>query len=285
MKIATIIATRGKPQQVIGVIESMRMLASGENELEFIVACDDDDPTHEYLCGHVSKDYLRLDARPRPTGVGACWNRCVALTDAEVLLTLPDDGIIATPKWDRCIAWAWRNHQWPHPDLKIASIKDSANPGQPTMFIFGKRWAELVGHLFDERYPFWFSDTAIAETYSFITGQGFPVLPIDHVSKGGVWNPRLRRMDLWWAHYGLTRRERLETAARIRKELELPVPSNLAILEDVWAKRDAEGLPSSEEIVRQIPYPAPLDARYLEAERACIEYVRCHSGRVFEPSF
>lgn len=286
MKIATIIATRGKPQQVIGVIESMRMLASGENELEFIVACDDDDPAHSHwvLDSYAFPDGVRINSAPRPNGVGACWNRCVALTDAEVLLTLPDDGIIATPKWDHCIAWAWRNHQWPHSDLKIASIRDSANPGQPTMFIFGKMWAEMVGHLFDERYFAWFSDTAIAETYSFITGEGFPVLPIDHVSRGGRWNPRLRKMKTWWTHFGLTRNERLETARQIRQDLGLPEPVNLQELVNIWKKRDAEGLPSSEEIVRQMENPSPLDDRYLACEAAALEYISSHSGQVFEPS-
>jgi hypothetical protein len=148
----------------------------------------------------------------------------------------------------------------------------------------GKRWIELVGHVFDARYFAWFSDTAIAETYSFITGQGLPMLPINFASKGGNWNPRLRKMRTWWTHYGLTRDERLRTAERIRAELGLPTPSNILELVALWKKRDADGLPASEEIVRQIQNPAPLDGRYLEAERAAIEYIRSNGGRMFEPS-
>ena len=44
MRIAALIATRGKPQNVIGIIESMRMLSTGDHEIEFLVACDEDDP-------------------------------------------------------------------------------------------------------------------------------------------------------------------------------------------------------------------------------------------------
>lgn len=285
MKIAAIIATRGKPRNVIGIIESLRMLSTGENMLEFVVACDEDDvecwPTG--VLAHIQHN-ARISVDVRPTGVGACWNRCAALTDAEVMLTLPDDGIIATPNWDHCLDWAWRNHDWTHADLKIAGLQDQANPGQPTLFAIGRRWFDMVGHLLDERYPFWFSDTAISETYSFITGVGLPMLPIQFASKGNKWNPRLRRMDLWWAHYGLTRRERLNTADIIRQTLNLPVPANLGDLIALWQKRDESGLPASEEIVRQIERPSPLDERYLEAERAAIEYVRCHGGPVFEPT-
>ena len=291
MKLAALIATRGKPQNVIGIIESMRLLSTGDHEIEFLVACDDDDkPTQDLLfdylndCRGIDWNLFRVDDRPRPIGPGSLWNRLAKLTDADAFITLPDDGIIATPRWDHCINWAWRNHNWAHPDLKIGGLRDAANPGQPTLFVIGRRWYELVGELLDERYPFWFSDTAISEIYSFITGGGLPCLPIDVASKSGEWNPRLRKMKLWWTHYSLTRRERLETASKIRTELNLATPPNLAQLEALWAERDAGGLPNSEEIVRQIANPAPLDARYLEAECAAIEYVRVHSGRMFEPS-
>jgi hypothetical protein len=287
MKIAALIVTRGKPRQVVGIIESMRMLATGDHELEFLVACDDDDPdTVQGLRGNFWPGDVIIDVGPRPVGVGSCWNRLAKLTDADALITLPDDGIIATPRWDHCINWAWRNHDWVHPDLKIGGLKDQANPGQPTLFVMGKRWVELVGEVLDARYPFWFSDTAIAETYSFITGSGLPMLPIEFASKGGKWNPRLRRMSLWWAHYGLTRVERIGKAMMIQSELGLPVPPNLKDLHALWAKRDADGLPASEEIVRQIEKPAPLDERYLEAERAAIEYIAKHSygWKRFEPS-
>ena len=149
---------------------------------------------------------IGLDSQPRPVGPGSLWNRLAKLTDADAFITLPDDGIIATARWDHCINWAWRNHNWAHPDLKIAGLKDAANPGQPTLFVIGRRWYELVGELLDERYPFWFSDTAISEIcHSFITGGGLPCLPIDVASKSGSSGIRgLRKMKLWWTHYWLS---------------------------------------------------------------------------------
>ena len=171
MKIAALIATRGRPQHVVGIIESMRMLSTGEHEIEFLVACDEDDPadTRKFLLEYPSRNFLKLyiDCKPRPVGPGSLWNRLAKLTDADAFITLPDDGIIATARWDHCINWAWRNHNWVHSDLKIAGLKDAANPGQPTLFVIGRRWCELVGELLDPRYPFWFSDTAISETFSF----------------------------------------------------------------------------------------------------------------------
>jgi hypothetical protein len=91
-------------------------------------------------------------------------------------------------------------------------------------------------------------------------------------------------MALWWAHYGISRRERMLTAANIRSELGLPTPVNLNELQALWEKRDEDGLPASEEIVRQIQNPAPLDERYLDAEWAAIEYIRSNGGGAFKPS-
>jgi hypothetical protein len=131
----------------------------------------------------------------------------------------------------------------------------------------------------------WFSDTAISETYSFITGNGLPMLPINFASKANKWNPRLRRMDLWWTHFGITRLERLNMADIIRQTLDLPTPKNLEELVGLWKKRDEAGLPASEEIVRQIERPAPLDDRYLAAEKAAIAYIKAHDPTlIFEPT-
>jgi hypothetical protein len=278
VKIAAIIATRGRPHQAVGVIESMRLLATGDNELEFIVACDEDDQdTRSFLISYDTECWdmrggIEIDCRPRPSGVAACWNRCISLTDAEAIITLPDDGIFGTPRWDHCINWAWRNHDWVHPELKIAAVRDLANPGQPTLFVVGRDWIKHCG-LFDERYPFWFSDTAIAETYSFITGQGMPMLPIDFASCAFKFNPRLRDMRLWWAHYAKTRYERLDLAEQVCEQLGMTNPRNLTAIVAGWQARDAKGLPDSEEIVRQIEKPAPVDERYLAAKAAAEAYL------------
>lgn len=267
MKLACIIATRGRPHQAIGVIEAIKLMSSGEHEVEFIVACDDDDPDTEYFLSRYGDPSIKIECGPRPAGVAACWNRCVGLTDADAIVTLPDDGLICTANWDDGVNRIFRNHSWVHPDLKIGALNDLANPGQATLFVIGRPWFERFG-LFDERYPFWFSDTAISEIYSFVTGQGMPIFPINFAHRPGHWNPRMKDMGLWWRLYGLTRRERLEMAAKARRELDLPVPPNLDSLIAMWEQRDREGLPASEEIVRQIQKPAPVDDRYLAAKAA-----------------
>lgn len=276
MKIAAIIATRGRPHQAVGVIEGIRLMSSGEHEIRYIVACDDDCPAD--TAGFFSRygdPSITIECGPRPAGVAACWNRCVCLTDADAIVTLPDDGLICTPLWDKGVNQIFRNHSWVHPDLKIGALNDLANPGQPTLFVIGRAWLERF-KLFDERFPFWFSDTAIGEIYSFVTGQGMPILPINFAHRPGHWNPRMREMEIWWALYSATRKERLAMATTAREDLGLPTPPNLPDIIAMWEKRDREGLPASEEIVRQIMNPAPVDDRYLAAKAAALTYIKEH---------
>lgn len=275
MKIAVILATRGKPKRALGVIEAMRVMQSGENEVRVILACDDDDPadTAGFFSAY-GDPQITIACAPRPAGASACWNRCVRLTDAEVLMTMTDDALIVTPNWDAGIAHIFTHHQWPHPEIAMSALQETANPGQGTLFVFRPSWFKHCG-LFDERFPAWFSDTAICETYSFLTGDMIPFLPVHAALKPGEYNPRLREMKLWWTLYAVTRLERLETARRTRSALGLPEPPNLEEIVSLWQQRDVRGLPDSEHIVAHcIPNPKAPDEAYNRARVAALDLIR-----------
>lgn len=275
MNLSIILATRGRPRQALGVIEAMRIMASGQHKLSFKIACDDDDPadTAGFFLTDFAAPYIGVYEWKRPTGVGACWNRVASLDDGDIIVALTDDAIIHTPNWDDIIARCFDKFPWAHPEVAMAALQDSANPGQATLFVFRPAWFRHCG-LFDERFPFWFSDTAIAETYSFITGQGMALLPVNAALKSGVYNPRLREMKLWWTLYACTRLERLEMARRTREALGLAEPPDLAYIVSQWQKRDVDGLPNSEVIVRDcIPNPKPPDDAYNRARAAALDYI------------
>lgn len=281
MRIGVILATRGRPRQALGVIEAMRLMASGEHGVEFLLACDSDDPSWTGLCfqAQYEASYISVYERERPAGVGACWNRVAALQTSDLplydlLVTLTDDALIATPDWDKIMVDTFASHPWAHPDLAIACLNDTANPGQATLFAFRPSWFRHCG-LFDERFPFWHADTAIAETYSFLTGEHIPMLPITAVLKPGVYNPRLREMRLWWKLYATTRVERLMNAGKVRDALGLPEPANLWPIIRQWMERDLRGLPQSEEIAASLP-PREPDQAYLAAREAALAYLAEH---------
>lgn len=273
--ITIVITTRGRPRQVVGVIEAARLLAQHPEHIHFRIACDSDDKTAACLeaHGYGIDPNVAIDVAPRPVTVGMVTNRALAKVATPYVMILGDDGIIATPNWDAFVVGYFSTI--PERALRIAALNDLANPGQATLFAMSREWLALAG-LLDDRFPFWFSDTAISEVYSFVTGRHLPILNLSVASRPGKWNPRLRDMALWWRLYGATRRERMETAARIKGNLNLAEPPNLAALRAFWEERDRNGLPASEEIVRLIDNPAPPSKNYLEARRMAEVYLEEH---------
>lgn len=231
MKICAIIATRDRPLKAGAVIEVSRSLATGLHELEFVVSCDEDDERtwRWYYQNYSAGKGVRVDIGPRPIGLGECFNRVE--TDADVVMCMGDDGFPATPYWDEIIACS---------TAAAFSWHDMGNPGQQTIICATKAWRELTAPMLDPRFPFWFSDTAAAEVYSFVHGAHMPILPIVMANRPGS-SPNLRDLDFWWDFYAFTRRERLAQAAAIRATLGLREPPDLADYVRSWEERDARG--------------------------------------------
>ncbi|WP_299109817.1 hypothetical protein [uncultured Bradyrhizobium sp.] len=241
MKIGVILTTRGRPRQAAAVIESARYMASGKHDVRFAVALDEDD----LASVHFFKAYdarITLSIEPRPPGIPACWNRCVPLLDCDAYLAVADDGFFATVDWDD-IAAKHIATAFPRPELAAFAWTDTANPGQPTILMASREWIALTGSFMDDRFPFWFSDTAFGETWSFVTGRFMSMVPnLIILSRPGIYNPRARDMDFWWDFFVWTRQERMDRAAEIRGQLGInlnqPVLDRLAAQ---WGERDAFG--------------------------------------------
>tara|TARA_R110000822_G_scaffold170213_1_gene310123 strand:- start:15422 stop:16249 length:828 start_codon:yes stop_codon:yes gene_type:complete len=272
VKIGLIIGTRGNPHRAAAVVETARALAGGRHEVGFTVSCDDDDAaTVQHFTGYPGVD---LSVGPRPAGVAEVWNRCIPVLDADIVIALADDGFIATPLWDEVIALIATEGRFPR-ELLAFALHDTANAGQPTVLGGSREWIKRIGgKLIDDRFPFWFADTAYAETWSFVTGEYLPILPITIASRGGRYNPRLRDMGFWWDFYVATRSERLLLAEQIRRDLGLSLPAGrLRAILDGWEARDRLGRPGAIEIAAALPKREPDDA-YLAAYAAA----RTHMG-------
>ena len=273
MKLSLIVATRSKPLRAAAVIELARALASGEHEVSYTIAGDLDQAE---LFQPIVKHYpwVRTDIAPRPPGPGQCWNRVIASHPADLHLTFADDTFPITPHWDELCSRVIQGV----PSARETGVfcwQDSANPQQATVFSIAQPWLELCnGIVFDERFPFWFSDTAINELHSYVTGHGVAqVHGLRVVNPPNVFNPRMRDMELWWRLFAATRRERVATATAWREARNLPPLDNIEELLTAHQMRDQAGLPESEKIVAMIPEPAPITDEYLIAKANAEAYL------------
>lgn len=277
MRIAVILATRGNPQRAAAVLEMARFMASGKHDIEYVISCDDDDPadTAGFFRAY---PHVTVSCAARPPGTMECLNRVVRSLDADVYLGLADDGFPVTEGWDEEAA-KFLQTAFPTPHLGLLAWTDNANPGQPTVMMATREWVAHTGRLQDDRFPFWFSDTCEAETWSFVTYRFMPVVPtLQIVSRGGRPNPRMRDIDFWWDFYIATRSERLATAARIRATLRangFRCEDNDVLLGRVlaaWAKRDEEGRANAHELAKLVEF-RPMDTGYMLAKSRAQAYL------------
>ncbi len=277
MKIAVIVATRGRPQKAGGVIECARDLLSGRHEVEFIVAADaDDSRTVDYFS---TFQRVTLCVRTRPIGVGDCWNRAAKAHPADIYVALPDDFWMGAPGWDAMMVNALtkgiEGTMLPA-QLGIISFYDPVQPTISALFGMTAKWIELNGFIFDPRFPFWFGDSALVEAALFATGGGMPGSTSLHfASMPGNVNPRLRDMDLWWDLFAATRHERVETGRKIARHAGLPVIDDYTMARLIMEceDRDAAGRSNMPMVLASIQHPKAPDAEYMAAKAQAEEYL------------
>lgn len=266
MKFAVLLVTRGNPHKAAAVMECARSLSSGKHEIEFVIGCDSDDPAQTYA--YFRREYLglRVSVEERVPGIGAVWNRCARLVDADVYCPFPDDSFIGVPCWDELIAVSMEA-AFPVKELGVLAWNDTANPGQCTLPIVTREWLALSGQLYDERFPFWFYDTCVDELWSFVTGRNIPIIPdLKLVARRGL-TQRMRDLPFWWDFCVSTRRERLLKAAEIRATLGIDLsPSALACVIMNWSARDAQARQSLQEIEATLAVKSEPSKEYLVAK-------------------
>lgn len=281
MKIAVIVATRGRPQRAGGVVECARNLLSGRHDVEFIMALDADDRLSTHYFDEFSG--VRQYVEPRPVGVGDCWNRAARAHPADIYVSLTDDFWMSTPGWDAFMVNALAQGIGDNKlsaQLGIVSFHDPSQPTIAALFGMTAKWVELNGFVFDPRFPFWWGDSALVETAIFASGSGMPGTDsLRYANMPGNVNPRLRDMDLWWSLYAATRHERVETGRRIARHAGLPVLDDYAIADLVrqCEERDEAGRRNAVGVIASIDRPAPPDAEYLAAKAVAEEYLSQHA--------
>jgi hypothetical protein len=278
MKIAFMLATRGHPRRAAAVIEVAKALASGQHEIQYIVGCDDDDiATQTKFTG---EDIDDLAIGPRPCGVGEVWNRCCYIADADIYCPFPDDVFIGVPGWDYGIATYMAAYMKKDSTAGILAWNDIATPKMCTLPIVSREWMKLLGgKLYDERFPFWFYDTAIDEIFSFVTGECVPIMEkLLLVSNKGT-TQNMRDLPFWWDFYSATRADRMAQAAQIRTACHIAIDNRLLDeIAGLWRSRDAIGrdkaIAQEQESKMSADWQRPPSKQYIRAKEAAEAIMR-----------
>ena len=244
MKIGCILPVRGEPLKAMAGIEIARELATGNHDIQYIIACDDDDyktiGTLQLLSSATT-----IYIAPKPLGYGDLWNRPIAEflgAPMDIYIPLSSDIFIAAPNWDALIVSALSKA--PPQGHGLIAWNDPSVPGTANVIVYSKGWVDLTGRLFPTHFPFWFIDTWVDETYSFVSGNTIPIIKeLTLTGKRGK-TRRLRDLEFWWQYFTALRPQREADAAAIRAKLQIKLdPEHLLKVRKFWEDRDARNRP------------------------------------------
>lgn len=259
MKLNILIPTRGRPYQLAAALYSLFFCASGKHEIQFCVACDEDDmPTQEALRALRPKMPLFVRLGPRPETLGSVANDLAAHWPADAYAIWADDLMCVTYGWDEVVAQAVEEK--PYGVFWWTPARDEAT----YVPVVTEKWRAATGFVFTDHFPFWYDDIWLHELWIFATGEDPIALNARVVDKPRE-TQRMRDLHFWHEFYHGMRPLRVRQAREIAAKLGLgesaltpyivprldaasKVPAGF--LEDIEEKNKAETTPPSDAYLR-----------------------------------
>jgi len=197
MKIAVLITTRGNPEDLVSTCIGLARTAKHPADLQFRVRSDIDDTATMRVLEHLSqKVSLHISIGGRPTSLGHCINELAKAEPADAYCVLNDDVHCLSDYWDLSIEKAFEDYG----ENFVGAWGISDCPEAADYPIISSGWYKLAGKVYEERFPFWFSDRWLNDVHCFVTGENVKQLPIKLVAR--KWRTqRMRDLYFWFRYY------------------------------------------------------------------------------------
>ncbi len=190
--------TRERPKQFFHALDKYYSLASGKNELHFMITCDANDSTMNN-----TEVKNRLDKYDNLTCIfGASKSKVDAINrdldqcgDFDVLLLASDDMVPVEQGYDEVIAVSFRQH---FPDLDGVTWFNDGFQKQRinTLCILGKKYFDRFGYIYHPSYTSLYCDNEFTEVANRLNKQVY----IDRViikHEHYLWNRKVQRDALY----------------------------------------------------------------------------------------
>jgi len=217
-EISVIFATRGRPELLVEVFNSLgRNTARKDLTAVWIYVDDDDTATLQAIEKKAFPDPglpIHWHVAPRTGGLGECHQALWKASGktSQVYVTTVDDAQFDTPGWDDIVRATYDQY----PDGVLLSFPHDPNTAdQATYPIFGWGWIRALGHVYPGYFPYWFDDKWVDQIGRMIgrcTKLAFDVRPI----RGGKGRTkRMRNHAFWTRFFVLMLEERKESARKL----------------------------------------------------------------------
>ncbi len=215
MNLVISLATRNRPQLMLETI-SKSIVHWTNPETRLIIQADADDYATLGMLTSVTFDpRISVNMQKREDTVAAKWNRARSVP-ADVYLIMADDDPHVTPGYDQKILDAAALF----PDGIGMVYGHPANASFSSIMAVTAKWADALGYILPEHFPYWFSDHWI-DDIGRITGRiAFADVRSDQ-SKVGV-TQEMREPDWWATWFDAAYLMRRQEAAKIIDAIDEP---------------------------------------------------------------
>jgi hypothetical protein len=216
-ELCVILATRGRPELLCEMFESLRANTARKDLTSVWLYIDEDDQvTREAIEKKIFPDPgmpVNWYVGPQTGGLGqphqVLWN--ASNRTAQVYVTSVDDARFDTSGWDDIV----RTEYDRFPDgVLLAFPHDPMTADQATYPIFGWGWLQVLGSVYTGYFPYWFEDKWVDQV-GRMAGRcvklAFDLPPI----RGKGRTKRMRNLPFWTRFFQLTLDERKDVARKL----------------------------------------------------------------------
>jgi hypothetical protein len=268
-RIALCIASRGHPRLLFETLHTSLSRCALPTTTA-VVGLDDDDPTladARAIIDGLGADRIVATIAPREDSIGAVYNRCAAMFEADLYINGADDVKILTLGWDALLSQAAELF----PD-NIAMIGFGQLPFptmMPALSATTRGLIDKMGYFMQPFTSYWWMDTWLYEIATMIGRNHY--VPVDVGIFGALRTRGLRDLTHWACFFDAMRVRRRAIAESILSSPDFLVSAErrqelLRNLDYVCAELHAAGNsgrdPAIAELMETASYDAPDDERY-----------------------
>jgi len=166
--LSLIVPTRGRPQQLRSMLESVRATAKYPERLEIILVVDDDEPNISLT----SLLNLNIRIATGPTGrtMGALNNDGYRASRGDYVMLLNDDVIVRTRGWDRIVYRCLRRFS---DRIVLVHVNDTLMRDYLCTFpILSRAYCDLIGEICPTQYERYRIDDHIEDVFNMLAHLG-----------------------------------------------------------------------------------------------------------------
>lgn len=158
--ISILLPSRGRPDNIVRLANSIFETASNPSEIEIIVRLDEDDPKLEQYMDNPPKQTTYFTG-PRVV-LSELWNECYKRSTGDILMHAGDDIVFRTKEWDRILQEKFNEFE----DNIVFVFGDDGSPHNGTFGTHGfihRKWVETVGYFVPPYFSSDYNDTWLNE--------------------------------------------------------------------------------------------------------------------------